>query len=200
MVINDTGHNLMPIIRGLFVGGGRNQDVPHVDDSGELRILCPARYNGPVGPHDRLLYKPRLRDDLLRDYAGMDVTAADQDNGTTVFRLDHPLVHFVLHNQHLLHPNDAVFHHDSKTNMFHFDSKYLADTRNFFRNTVLEDMHPTTLADARISCEIPSPLIEELKQKGGRISVFPSLTFTFIVQYLLVTPGEARMKHREIKI
>ena len=125
---------------------------------------------------------------------------SDQDNGTTVFRLDHPLVHFVLHNQHLLNPNDAVFHHDPKTGLFHFDAKYLAETRAFFRNTVLEDLHPTSLADARISCEIPSALIEDLKHKSGRISVFPSITFTFIVDYLLVTPGEPRMKHREMRI
>lgn len=187
-VKNETNHDLIVNVTDLFNGKKRNQDVSHVDDTGNLRILCPAKYNNSVTGIDGILYKPRLKHEILQAYVGMeDAIVAETDQ--IIYENTHPIVHFIIH--HMENPPMV-----QREGYFHFEKEYIDRVKIFFRNTIYDDIHKTRFQDTKIMCELPLELSEQFKK-----SIFQqSLTFIIQINYLMIMPGESKMKHQELKI
>lgn len=179
---NETKQEFQIHLNNLFHGKNMNQDVKHEDDTGCVKILCPASYDGPVNEIDGLLYKPRLRDEMIRKYGGMEITT-DSD----VLEVNHPLVHFILH--HTDRPQYTKLDGD----FFKFDKEYLEKMKNFFNATIFEQIHRTRFEDAKITCEVQQILHEKK-------IVYPSVTFIIQMNGLLIMPGENKMKHLTKKL
>lgn len=186
-VRNELNHDLIVNVTGLFNGKKRNQDVNHVDDTGNLRILCPAKYNSTVNGIDGILYKPRLRHEILQAYVGMEDAIIESNQ--IVYENTHPIVHFILH--HMENPPMV-----QREGFFHFEKEYIDRVKLFFKNTIYDDIHKTRFDDAKIMCELPFDLSEQFKK-----TLFQeSLTFIIQINYLMIMPGESKMKHQELKI
>ena len=195
-VHNETRYDVYVDLKGLFIGKKTNQDVPHVDDCGDLRILCPANFNGVVVGTDRVLYKPRLKDDILRMYAGMEraiVECAEQP----AFEVSHPIMHFILHNKHLLNPSasDLV----ERDRVFTIAPEFLARVKSFFQNTIYDDIHPTRFEGTSVSGKVPKELMDDVQRRKNP-AVFPNVTVIVQINYLLVMPGEQKLRHVELKV
>jgi hypothetical protein len=181
---NETKQEFKINIDNVFVGNNMNQDVKHEDDTGCIKILCPASYDGPVNEIDGLLYKPRLRDEMIRKYAGMEIPNDEQ----LVFEINHPLVHFILH--HTERPQYTKL----EDNFFKFEKEYLEKMKNFFKATVFEQIHRTRFEDTKINCDV-IPVISNEKKV-----IYPCVTFIIQLNGLLIMPGENKMKHLATKI
>lgn len=186
-VRNEMNEDLIVNVNGLFNGKKRNQDVSHVDDTGNMRILCPAKYNNPVTGIDGILYKPRLKHEILQAYVGMEDTIVAESN-QIIYEITHPIVHFILHHME----NPPI---DKREGYFHFEKEYIDRVKLFFKNTIYDDIHKTRFEDTKVTCELPVELSEQFKK-----SIFQqSLTFIIQINYLMIMPGESKMKHQELK-
>ena len=197
-VNNETKHDVYVDVRGLFQGKRTNQDVPHVDDNGELRILCPASFNNVVLGTDRILYKPRLKDDILRMYAGMERAIVECPK-QPVLDATHPMMHFILHSGHLLNPTSVDVYKNETSQTYTVDPVFLERVRTFFTHTIYDDMHPTRLEGVSVSGKIPRALSDDVQLKKNAVKL-PNVTLIVQINYLLVTPGENKMRHMELKV
>lgn len=184
-VRNEIDKDLIVTVNGLFNGKKRNQDVSHVDDTGNLRILCPAKYNNTVTGIDGILYKPRLKHEILQAYVGMEDAIVAETN-QVIYENTHPIVHFILNHM----DNPPIDHREG---FFHFEKEYIDRVKLFFKNTIYDDIHKTRFEDVKIMCEVENS--EQLKK-----SIFQqSLTFIIQINYLMIMPGESKMKIQELK-
>lgn len=185
-------------IKHLFAAG-ENDDVKHIDDSGEIDILCPAKYNQPVRGNDRILYKPRLKEDILKCYAGLEnailkeyaVPVDQKEEKLDLLELSHPLVHFIMTNQDTLQPEhgDIVKHEPS--GFFELKPDFVTKVRQFFSNHILKDMHSTRFEETLVTAH---------RQTAYKGQDQPNVVIILQMDYLLVTPGDGKMKHAEIKL
>ncbi len=205
-IANETKHDVVVKLAGLFeTKKNDNQDVQHIDDSGMLNILCPANYNKAVEGNDRILYKPRLRDDVIKTYAGLDVamlqdqsiTLNNADEESVVLEITHPMVHFIITNQELLKPEsgDIVKHE----RFFELKPEFFQKARQFYNDTIYASMHTTRFEETRLSCAPPRDVLDDIQNKKDPSSL-PNVTLVLQLNYLMITQGEGKMRHQEIKV
>jgi hypothetical protein len=204
---NETKHDLMMELSGLFNAGGlKNQDVQHIDDSGKLQILCPAGFNKSVEGNDRILYKPRLKDNVIRAYAGLDtallkeqsITLNEKDDSESiVLEMAHPMVHFIITNTELLKPesSDVV----KRERFLEIRPEFFNKARQYYADTIHNDMHVTRFEDTKLACAPPRDVLDDIQNKKDP-SAMPNVTVMLQINYLIVTPGEPKMRHQEIKL
>lgn len=206
---NETKYDFTVTIDKLFEGNNLNQDVKHEDDTGCLKILCPANFDGTVDGVDSLIYKPRLNDDILREYSGLELP---EDENQLIFEKQHPIVHFIMHHT----PNPQYT--QMENGYIKFEKEYLDKMKLYFKTTVLNHIHVTRFENTRVGCGVPegrdkpSPggggfvPSDKGKEEGDKPSPFggrfipPSITFIIQMNYILIMPGENKMKHLAIKL
>lgn len=177
------------ILSGLFKKNSHNEDVEAPDDSGEITILCPKKFDSAVRGNDRILYKPRIPDHILRDYAGVSNAIANAKEGDA-FPKDHPMVHFV--KTYMKDIPLPLFQHGEEL-CYTMDKDVFQKVQTAFKNQIYEDIHETRFEYTRIHGKLDKPASKERE--------FPlSICITLKMNYLLVTPGEMKMKIKEIKI
>lgn len=197
---NETKYDFTVTIDKLFEGNNLNQDVKHEDDTGCLKILCPANFDGTVDGVDSLIYKPRLNDDILREYSGLELP---EDENQLIFEKQHPIVHFIMHHT----PNPQYT--QMENGYIKFEKEYLDKMKLYFKTTVLNHIHVTRFENTRVGGRNPVPCGDGVSPKeislgrdsapcGGRIP--PSITFIIQMNYILIMPGENKMKHLAIKL
>ena len=206
-ICNETKHDVTMTLSGLFGVSGENQDVKHIDDSGKLSILCPANFNKAVEGNDRILYKPRLRDDVIRAYAGLDsamlrdqsIVLSNDNNSdeSIVLEMSHPMVHFIITNGELLRPESNDLR--KRDGFVEISHTFLKKARDFYRDTIHGDLHTTRFEETQIICAPPRDVLEDIQNKKNP-STFPNVSVVLQLNYLMVTPGEPKMKHDEIKV
>lgn len=205
-IANETKHDVVVRLSGLFeTTKQENQDVQHIDDSGALKILCPANYNKAVEGNDRILYKPRLKDDVIRTYAGLEgamlqdqsITLNNADEESIVLEMAHPMVHFIITNQELLKPEsgDLV----NRERFFEIKPEFFQKARQFYNDTIHASMHTTRFEETRLSCAPPRDVLDDIQNKKDPSSL-PNVTLVLQLNYLMITPGEPKMRHEEIKV
>lgn len=201
---NESNHSVTMDITGLFESKSQNEDVHHIDDDGKMKILCPAGINKALEGNDRILYKPRLMDETIRMYAGLEmailkdfsVSLETDDSAPVMLEYSHPLVHFIVMNMDILQPVPGdVIKHDT-TGYLQVTRAFLIRAREFFADKIVRDLHPTRFEETQCSCLAPKELLEEAKQR----KIYPNVTIVLQMNYLLITPGERKMKHYEIKV
>lgn len=175
------------VVHGLFVGKNQNQNVPHTDDTGELRIMCPAGFDDVVTGNDQILYKPRLRDEVVRAYAGLDEAFMNEE--ATTLPENHPIVHFVSTNAKHLELQSRDFTHNPTSKTYDLNPEFLAKVKRFYANTIHEDMHPTRFEGTYVDCRTTA-----LPPAPGT-----SVMCVIQVNTLIVTPGEPRMRVLEVR-
>ena len=198
---NEIESNVELIISDLFTRVAENQDVNHPDDSGQLRILCPAGYNRSVEGNDRILYKPRLSDKALRAYAGLD-EAILKDSGVQLggdasqlhlLPITHPLIHFIITHQEELEPVHGDMTKHESSGHFEIRPEFMARVRQYYSDNIHKDMRPTRFDDTTVYCAVGSR-----EEKEGKC--LPNVTVILQVDYLMVVPGERKMKHNEVRV
>jgi hypothetical protein len=162
------------LISNLFKNKSHNEDVEN--DSGEVEILCPKDYDKSVQGNDRILYKPRMSEKLIRDYAGM-TDGIMEAKDTDVFTKDHPIIHFA--KQMGMHVNEEFNTMDKET---------FEKVQNTFATHVKDGILETQFEDTKVWGKIEG--------KGGKGCV----TIMLKMKYLLVTPGEMKLKINEFKL
>lgn len=191
---NETKFDTICQIEGLFGNSAEsNEDVKHTDESGKFSILCPANYAGTVKGNDSILYKPRLKDEILKTYAG--IAEAIVNPGELLadsYEITHPLCYFIVNNEHLLEPLPGDIEKVGET-LYKFDGKFVERVREYFRNTIYNDMHATRFDEAKISMKIPPELQDELRKSKNS----PNVTIIVRLAGLLVSSGELRLKNVE---
>lgn len=199
---NETNHEVRISVSNLFVGSNLNQDVPHIDDIGSLVLLCPARFNGPVLDIDRIVYRPRITDTVLRSFAGMEeaiVSFVPEESGeNSLLDITHPLVYFIIQNTKYLEPKYNDFHQNEKTSTYFIDSEFAKRAQLFFKKTIYNDLHKTRFNDTRVECELPKPLVDEMRSRKNDAFV-PNVTVIIQVTYLSIVPGQPKMGFIEMK-
>ena len=186
-------------IANLFtVSDAQNDDVQHIDDCGHIKVICPGGYTRPVTGNDRILYKPRLNDETILMYAGQDkailkdVSGGVNDEESVFLDYTHPLIHFIINNADKLQPQsgDVTRHKD---NVMEISKPFLIRVRQYFADNIVRDLRPTRFEDTRFSC--PAPPIKDVDAL-----LQPNVTLIFQLNFVLVTQGEAKMKHFEMKL
>jgi len=204
---NETKHNVTMELSGIFETSEENQDVQHIDDCGKLQILCPANFNKAVDGNDRILYRPRLRDEVLMAYAGLDhamlkehsiVVANDNNNDESiVLEMTHPMVHFIITNSELLKPesSDVV----KRDQFVEIKPEFYNKARQVYTTTIHNDMHMTRFEETKIVCAPPRDVLDDIQNKKDPTAL-PNVTVVLQINYLIVTPGEPKMRHSEIRV
>lgn len=195
---NESDEDVTIRIKHLFASS-ENDDVKHIDDSGEMDILCPAKFNQSVQGNDRILYKPRLREDIIKCYAGLEnailkenaVPFDQKEESLSLLQLDHPLVHFIMTNQDTLKPEHGDIRKHEPSGFFELNPDFVTKARQFFSDYILKDMHMTRFEETLVTASRKTPFIG----KGE-----PNVVVILKINYVLITPGEGKMKHAEIKV
>jgi hypothetical protein len=205
-ICNETKHDLLIHLHHLFeVLNKKNEDAAHVDDTGHVKILCPGNFNGPVLGNDRILYKPRLNLDVIRNYAclnllDINVKSIGENSQESILELSHPLIYFILNNEEKLQEfgTNMIQRISNDSGSFvKVDTVYLNRVKEFFKNTIFDDLRPTRFDDVKIECPIPKDLANELANKKS--SFFsPSITVLIQINYLLISESAGKLK--QIKI
>lgn len=164
-------------ISNLFKTKLHNDDVDR--DSGNVEILCPKDYDKTIQGNDRVLYKPSMSEKLIHHYAGM-TEAIMEAQSTDVFPINHPIVHFAKQLQIPLPPGDLITM-DKET----FD-KVQSTFVKHVQNGILETEFEAT--------KIHGKLESQQNKKGGTINIMLKM------KYLLINPGEMKLRVNEIKI
>jgi hypothetical protein len=209
-ICNESKYDVNIQLQNIFdVAIKKNEDTAHTDDTGCLKILCPANFNGPVLGNDRILYKPRLTLDVIRNYAGLNILDINikpmQEGGQnemTLLELAHPIVYFILNNEDKLQEFGNSVNQIQRTNDPNFvkiETVYLNRVKEFFKNTIYDDLRMTRFDDVKIASVIPKGLFDELQNR--KISP-PLMSVTVIIQinYLQISSGSGKIKHQQIKI
>lgn len=208
-ICNETKHDLLIHLHDIFeVLNKKNEDSAHVDDTGHIKILCPANFNGPVLGNDRILYKPRLNLDVIRSYVGLNLLDINikpiQPNEIhfteSVLELSHPIVYFILNNEEKLQQfGTNMIQRTNEPNFVKIDTVYLNRVKEFFKNTIYDDLRTTRFDDVKITCPLPRELQNELIN-SKKSSSAASVTLILQINYLLILTGGGKLKHQEIKI
>jgi hypothetical protein len=204
-VDNPTRHDLRINVTNLFAGTGINKDVPHIDDLGSLVIMCPAKYSGTVNGNDRIVYKPRMKDVFLREYAGMEEEIIEA-NGNSVdlpdrhyFHITHPIVVFIIKNREVLEPGNSDFYRNKESDTYSISDAFLQRVKTFFKLTYYNDIHKTRFVDTKVECNLPKELYEEMIGRKNDAFV-PNVSLIVQVNYLSILPGEEKMRHIEMRV
>ena len=174
----------------------KNEDIHHPDDTASVKIICPQSFNGSIDGNDRVIYKPKLRDELIRKYAGLEQAILEPQSiqmpGPTenevkeVFEETSAIMGFIFDNTAHLKPSSSDVKKLGEC-YYEIDGEFLERVRTFFKNTIFDDIRYTRFEDCRIDC----------KAKGT-----PGMSVSVIVQlnYLLILSGDSKMKQDEIKL
>jgi hypothetical protein len=198
---NETNYNLSINVNSLFAGSHLNQDVPHVDDTGNISILCPAKYSGAVNGIDRILYKPRVCDSVLRACAGMEeviVAPLPANQDPLILDITHPLVYFIIENMTILEATHAHFHRNAHSETYHISREFALRAQSLFRATIYNDLHKTRFADTQMECLLPKQLCDEMSGRKNDAFV-PNVTGILQLNYLSILPGQSKMGFMELK-
>lgn len=183
---NESNVEAVITIHNLFAPKAQNQDVPHVDHSGIVTVICPANFRNPVAYHNQLLYRAKLRDVYLDLYSGLEdvmIATVRNEGGICLLEPNHPLLHFILENLEILEISEREI--TRRDNGFHeLHCTVVEKAQQFFRNTIYEHILPTRFEDTLITCD----------NEDANICVL------FEIEYLLILPGELRLKHKEMLI
>lgn len=174
---NETNCDVTFNVSNLFASKSTNEDVNHVDDNGKLKILCPARYDGAVEGNDSLIYRPRLRNNILLTYCGVEENLLSTEEH--VLHVTHPIVRFIRENKKLLEPESSDFVELEK-NSFQIDPTFLEKTKRFFKNTIYDDIHRTRFEGTLVECKVPK--LEQISDPA----LYPNITCIIQVDYILV--------------
>lgn len=206
---NECAHPLRVVFSGLFAANNDNVDAPHIDDTGELVVPCPPSFSGAIELNDRILYRPGLPPSTITSYAGLSSVIMQDDRDMCVplddksnrilLSMDHPIVHYIIANTNTLKPaaGDAVKH--TSKGYFEVSPEMLQRARDSFMTAVHARMRQTRFEDSHISCEVPDALRAQLAGEKDPAK-FPNVVVQLEISYLLITRGELKMKHGEIKI
>jgi len=164
----------------------RNEDVGHPDETGTISIICPAQFNGPITENDRILYRPRLKDEYIRKYAGLEEAIMKPqsvlNNGRNVYEETNPIVSFIIDHSDHLKPalnSDFVRHNGG---FYEIGAAFLERVQRFFEHTIFDSIRYTRF--------------DQIQFMGGVRK--ERISFILQMNYLLITPGELKMKHKEI--
>jgi hypothetical protein len=211
---NEFGKDIELEIRGLFPPQKhRDEETTHPDYTGRVKIFCPATtYCMPRGI-DRLLYRPRLLlDEVLETYAGLEDailgnrTIAIPEGSTNVELFDEsdPLVEFVWTRREALafDKNDIkVVEGAQGKRYYQLSPSFLAHIRAVFRDKVFDEFRYTRFEETRLHVDLPRSIQEDLWNRYHTTKQpLPNLVVVIEFVYLLVTPGEKKLKHKEVKL
>ncbi len=194
---NEVNDDIVFRVDNLFVGKSTNEDVNHVDDNGRIKILCPFKYDNSISGADTILYKPRLKAEVLKAYCGLEecIISGQQQ----IYDKTHPLVHFILGNRELLETSSSDFIKHEKTQTYEISPEFLKRVQTFFSNTIYDDIHRTRFEETKISCELPKKVIED-NQNRKNVAVLPNVIVILQVNYLLISPGDQHLRFIEMKV
>jgi hypothetical protein len=183
-VSNECSERVEIDIQNLWNPTDVNVDVPHPDDSGQVKIICPPNYTGSVPLIDRILYKPRLEDEL-QTYAGLGeaIVKFTVDSETCLLERNHPLCHYMRDNKSILKPERGDFT-EQNDEYYLVTREYAERARDLFKNTVHDRMHPTRFEDTVASAKAVATSSQDL----------PNVICILQINGLLVTPGEQKMR------
>jgi hypothetical protein len=164
------------IISNLFKNKLHNDDVDR--DSGTVEILCPKDYDKSIQGNDRVLYRPSMSENLIRHYAGM-TEAILEARQTEVFPSNHPIVMFAKQLQLPLTSNEEGF--------IMMDKETFEKTQSTFANHIQNGILETDFDATKIYGKLEN-------KKGGTVNVMLKM------KYLLITPGEMKLKINELRL
>lgn len=159
----------------------------HVDHTGCVRVICPSRFQGSVAPHHQILYRPKLYDEYIELYSGLEdavVATVRNEGGVCVLEDNHPLLYFIRENLERLEITPL---RRLENGFCEIPAEALDRAQQFFRNTIYEHILPTRFEDTKIVCD-------------NKTAEAGSICIMFDVEYLVITPGELKLKHREVYI
>jgi len=125
----------------------------------------------------------------LREYSGLELP---EDENQLIFEKQHPIVHFIMHHT----PNPQYT--QMENGYIKFEKEYLDKMKLYFKTTVLNHIHVTRFENTRVGCGVPEG--RDKPSPGGGGFVPPSITFIIQMNYILIMPGENKMKHLAIKL
>ncbi len=197
---NEVNDDLLVKVDKMFTGKSPNEDVNHVDDSGCIKILCPNKYDNSINGSDAILYKPRLKSEILKAYCGLeDSIVGDVPHGGPLYDKTQPIVHFILNHQTLLQTTSYDFIKHENTQTFQIEPEFLKRVQTFFRKTIYDDIHRTRFEETKITCELPKKVIEDHQNKKN-VAVLSNLIIILQVNYLLISPGDQHLKGIEVRV
>lgn len=203
-------------VRDMFdVSDVRNQEATHPDDTGRISVYCPPSTSLQPTGVDQLLYRPRtLVDETITKYAGLEQGILEsrtqalpgflQSDVTEVFEEEDPLVEFILSKSDTLKATSqdiSLLNPDGKRH-YQIRQEFLKQIRDYFRVTVFDELRYTRFEEMRLHVDLSLETKEMLHNRYAkraaceRPEVFIILEFTYIV----VTPGELRMRHSELRL
>lgn len=179
-VQNEFEHNLSPKIAGLFEASNKNQDVATTDDTGSVLIYCPAQHNAEIKGNDRILYRPRLKEDTIRAYAAVGKCIAETtirtESAKMLFAKEHPLILYMIKEQEVLGVTSENVVCIPESGLYSVPTDVAKRVKEHFVNTIYEDIHETRFEDTQMTCDAPQKALEEHK----------SLSVLLHMQYLLI--------------
>ena len=207
-ICNESKYDVNIQIQNVFdVAIKKNEDMAHMDDTGCLKILCPANFNGPVLGNDRILYKPRLNLDIIRNYAGLNILdinikpmQQENQNDMTLLELAHPIVYFILNNEEKLQEfgSGNQVQRTADPNFVKVETTYLNRVKEFFKNTIYDDLRMTRFDDVKIGSVIPKGLFDELQNRKHATQM--SIVVIVQINYLQISSGGGKIKHQQMEI
>lgn len=171
LFVYNNAHDAVEVrFSGLFDGG--TIEGVHPDDANQITIICPPDTNGQVAPIDATLYMPRLREDYIRMYGGLeDVMMQPRTLGDTDVEIvksdEDPLYRFCLVCATPLKAASNDIFKDDKSGHFHIKKAYLERVRTFFKNTVMDDIRYTRFETVKVECNVPSSEASFIVQING---------------------------------
>lgn len=179
-VQNEFEHNLSPKIVGLFDASNKNQDVATTDDTGSVLIYCPAQHNAEIKGNDRILYRPRLKEDTIRAYAAVGKCIAETtirtESPKMLFAKEHPLILYMIKEQEALGVTSENVVYIPESGLYSVPTDVAKRVKEHFVNTIYEDIHETRFEDTQMTCDAFQKGLEEHK----------SLSVLLHMQYLLI--------------
>ena len=201
-VDNPTRHDLKINVTNLFVGTGNGS---HIDDLGSLVIMCPAKYSGTVNGNDRIIYKPKMKDVILRENAGMEEEIIGASGNSVdlpdrhYFHITHPIVVFIVKNREVLEPGNSDFYRNKESDTYSISDAFLQKVKTFFKLKYYNDIHKTRFVDTKVECNLPKELFDEMIGRKNDAFV-PNVSLIVQVNYLSILPGEEKMRHIEMRV
>lgn len=210
-------------VRDMFdLDRSRNQDSAHPDDTGRIRVFCPHGVSMQPTSVDQLLYRPRkLKDATIIQYAGLEsgllesrthvipttaAAAAAKDDAplethTEVFERNDPIVAFMFNHSETLNiqKGDITLLNPGGKAHYQIRDEFLAQVRDYFRVTVFDELRYTRFEEMHLHVDLPAATREEFYNRYRKRDAIerPQLFLVLEFVYIVVTPGEMRLRHQE---